>query len=144
MSCVTTTHTTDIPTLLRARGLRVTPQRRAVWTALEQSEPNHPSADDVLDRARRILPELSRGTVYNALRDFVDAGLLEPLDGHGVQRFDANPDPHQHFRCRSCGALHDVHPRGLEKLTLDAQGFTVERVRVVIEGLCPDCSRPTG
>ncbi|MGH2451043.1 MAG: Fur family transcriptional regulator [Candidatus Limnocylindria bacterium] len=138
---MTVTQTTDIPALLRARGLRVTPQRRAVWAALEESELNHPSADDVFDRARRNLPELSRATVYNALRDFVEAGLLAPLDGRGVQRFDANQDPHQHFRCLSCGALHDVHPRGLEKLTLDAKGFTVERMRVVIEGLCPQCSQ---
>ena len=127
--------------LLREHGLRVTPQRRAIWSAFEGGGAGHLSADEVLRRARRELPELSRATVYNALGELVASGLLEPLDGQGSQLYDANLAAHHHFRCRSCKRLSDVHPAGVERLRLDANGFRIEQTRVVFEGLCPDCSR---
>ncbi|HXH07961.1 MAG TPA: Fur family transcriptional regulator [Vicinamibacterales bacterium] len=126
--------------ILRRHGLRVTPQRRAVWTAV-MSAGGHVSADDVLRRARRRLPELSRATVYNALNEFVAAGLLAIVTGDGVQLYDPNLAPHHHFRCRACRRLFDVQPPGVARLgrALGRGGFTVEQTQVVFEGLCGDC-----
>jgi Fur family ferric uptake transcriptional regulator len=129
-----------VPELLRERGLRVTPQRRAVWCAFEAGSAGHLSADDVFRAASRELPELSRATVYNALNEFVAAGLLTAIEGAGVQLFDANVRPHHHFRCRSCRRLFDVHPSGIERLGLTEDGFAVERTKVLFEGLCGTCA----
>ncbi len=125
--------------LLREHGLRVTPQRRAIWSVFEGGAAGHLSADEVLRRARRELPELSRATVYNALGELVAAGLLQALDGRGSQLYDANVASHHHFRCRSCKRLYDVHPAGVERLQLGESGFRVEETRVVFEGTCPEC-----
>jgi Fe2+ or Zn2+ uptake regulation protein len=125
---------------LRAHGLRVTPQRRAIWGAFEGSAGAHLSADDVFQRARAELPELSRATVYNALGELVAAGLLGLVEGPGPQLYDANMQPHHHFRCRRCRRLYDVEPSGVESVRLAERGFTVERAHVLLEGLCPRCS----
>src|SRR5919112_544530 len=104
---------------LRMAGLRVTPQRRAVWAAFREGERGHLTADEVYEVARRELPELSRATVYNSLAELVRAELLQTVKGLGAVRYDSNLDPnHHHFHCRGCGRLYDVHPQGIENLQL--------------------------
>lgn len=131
-----------IADLLRARGLRVTPQRRAILTAFAEGDGGHLTADDVLRRARAELPELSRATVYSALGELVAAGLLSTVEGPGPQRYDRNLEPHQHFRCSACGALLDVQVAGLDALRPLERGFEVERTHVLLEGTCPRCAEP--
>lgn len=126
---------------MRGAGLRVTPQRRAVLETFAAGATGHLTAEEVYERASSELPELARATVYNALRDFVRAGLLRSVDGLGPVRYDPNLDEsHHHFHCLSCGGLHDIHPRGAEKVELTDEGFIVERTQVLLEGTCPKCA----
>ncbi|MEW6636488.1 MAG: Fur family transcriptional regulator [Actinomycetota bacterium] len=129
---------------LREAGLRVTPQRRAIWAAFGKGANGHLTAEEVFARARRELPELSRATVYNTLGALVRAGLLRAVEGRGAVLYDPNPDPsHQHFRCRSCDRLYDVRIEGVEDLHLaDARRFYIEGRVVTLEGLCPECLSP--
>lgn len=126
---------------LRKAGLRITPQRRAVWSAFEAGGNEHLTADEVLGRARGELPELSRATVYNTLAALVDRGLLRMIESRGAVLYDSNPDPtHHHFRCRSCDRLYDVHVEGVEGLKISGgHNFVVERKNVLLGGLCPAC-----
>src|SRR3954464_10743498 len=92
---------------LRMAGLRVTPQRRAVWAAFSGGENGHLTADDVYELARHELPELSRATVYNSLAELVRAKLLRTVKGFGAVRYDSNLDPdHHHFHCQGCDRLY--------------------------------------
>lgn len=130
---------------LRAAGLRVTPQRRAVWSAFAKETNEHLTADEVFERARRRLPELSRATVYNALAELVRAGLLQTVEGRGAVLYDSNLDPtHHHFRCRACDRLYDVHVEGVENLRISGdQGFVIDQKAISFTGLCPQCSSTT-
>lgn len=130
---------------LRSTGLRVTPQRRAVWAAFEGGTGDHLTADEAFARARRELPELSRATVYNTLAALVEAGLLRAVESRGAVIYDPNPDPtHQHFRCRKCDRLYDVRVEGIEGLKVsEDQNFVVDRKAVLFGGLCPSCSART-
>ncbi len=128
---------------LRARGLRMTPQRRAIADAFDSADSAarvHPSAEDVLAHARRLVPETSRATVYNTLRELVAEGdLLELAFEGGAARYDPNVDDgHHHFVCEHCGRMEDVHPRGVDGVRLDS-GHRISRVDVVFRGTCPDC-----
>jgi len=127
---------------MREAGLRVTPQRRAVWSAFGGGEDGHLAADEVFVRARRRLPELSRATVYNTLAAFVGAGMLQAVESRGAALYDPNPDPdHHHFRCRNCDRLYDVPVEGVEELRISGEeGFVVDRKTVLLSGLCPPCS----
>lgn len=127
---------------LRTAGLRVTPQRRAVWAAFRGGERGHLTADEVYEFARHELPELSRATVYNSLAELVRAELLQAVKGFGAARYDPNLDPdHHHFHCRRCDRLYDVHPQGIEDLKLlGKEGFVVDRKTVLFEGYCSLCS----
>lgn len=132
----------DFADQLRAAGLRVTPQRRAIWGAFHQGSSGHLTAEEVGARARHELPELARATIYKVLAELVRVGLLQMVEGPGAVHYDRNPDPeHQHFRCRRCERLYDVRPLGLAELGLpEGAGFRIERRTVVFEGVCPACA----
>lgn len=128
---------------IRETGMRVTPQRRAVWSAFGDDKNGHLSANEVFGRARRELPELARATVYNTLSAFVDAGLLQAVESRGAMLYDSNLDQgHHHFRCRNCDRLYDVHVEGVEDLRISGEEkFVVDQRTVLLRGFCPDCSR---
>jgi Fe2+ or Zn2+ uptake regulation protein len=150
MSTRSTTTPTDLgfAQLLRAHGLRATAQRRAIYSVFAdatsaESADVHMSAEEVFQQARVQLPELSRATVYNALGELAEAGLLGLVEGPGPRRYDANVMPHHHFRCRQCHQLHDVELDHVE-VTLRERGFKVQSSHVLLEGLCPRCAASPG
>ena len=98
----------DAGELLRARGLRVTPQRRAILGAFSHGDAEHLSADEIHARAAAVVPELGRGTVYAALAELTELGLLAARGSPEPVRYETNTEPHQHFRCRLCLRLFDV------------------------------------
>ena len=129
----------DVGALLRERGLRSTPQRRAILLAFRAGANEHLSADEVHARASRDLPDLGRGTVYATLAEFADAELLAAFGTSEPVRYETNTEPHDHFRCSLCLRLFD-----LATLTAGAQsmprGFTLERIETRAEGTCADCA----
>lgn len=129
----------QIVAVLHAHGLRVTAQRRAVCAAFENGRAGHLSADEVLRRARRITPGVSLATIYNTLSQFVAAGLLGTVQGPGYRLYDPNVTPHDHFRCRVCERLFDVHVQGIDHVTVTEPGYVVERASVILDGTCPSC-----
>lgn len=133
----------EIEERLRGAGLKVTAQRRAVWSAFASKDrEGHLTAEEVFERARKTLPELARATVYNALSELVRAGLLQVVEVRGALVYDANLDPeHHHFRCRSCNKLYDVHLEGADRLSIcGGEEFVVDRKSIMLGGLCPDCA----
>ena len=134
--------TTDPAARMRAAGLRVTPQRRAILGAFGGGATGHLTAEEVYELAGAELPELARATVYNTLGELVRVGLLRSVEGFGAVRYDPNLDEsHHHFRCLSCGRLYDVHPRGADRIELTDGEFMVERTQVLLEGTCAECAK---
>lgn len=129
---------------LRSRGWRVTPQRRAVAEVLA-GDHVHFTAEDVHDRARVAVPEISLATVYNTLGELVAMGeVLEVRAARGPVRYDPNVHTaHHHLVCTGCGKLLDVSPTGVEAVSLvgdQAHGFVIDDVDVTFRGRCPACA----
>ncbi len=129
---------------LRARGLRITPQRRAIVQALG-GDATHPSAQAIYERLRPEHPTMSFNTVYTTLWTLVESGVLRQMafDG-GRSRFDPNLAAHHHAVCTRCGAVRDVEPPdngpGRNKPARIA-GYRVEQVEWIYRGLCPACQK---
>ncbi|MBD0708286.1 MULTISPECIES: Fur family transcriptional regulator [unclassified Streptomyces] len=134
----------DLTARLRARGWRMTSQRRVVAEVLD-GEHVHLTADEVHARAVALLPEIARATVYNTLGELVALGEVAELSTDGrAKRYDPNARrPHQHLVCSGCGVIRDVHPAGDPLGDLppaERYGFTVAKVDMTYRGRCPDCS----
>jgi Fe2+ or Zn2+ uptake regulation protein len=139
---------TSTPLLERLRALdwRLTPQRRVIAEAMG-GEHVHLTAEEVLERARERLPEVSLATVYNTLNELVSMGEVKQVDaGGGPTRYDPNTqDGHHHLVCLKCGDLRDVHPHGLDALELARSqrfGYRLVNREVLFQGYCSDCGGP--
>ena len=132
----------EIRRRFRSHGLRVTPQRVAIYEALVNTS-SHPTADQVLASVRRCLPELSVNTVYYTLAALKKADLVQEVNhGHERARFDGNVEPHHHLVCRTCRTICDVHDEALDRIPLQAarsSHFAVTGHRVEIYGYCAAC-----
>ena len=124
-------------------GIRITPQRIAVYLALVQTS-KHPSADSVFRIVRKEMPNISFDTVNRTLNTFTDIGAAFVVEGSGdVKRFDANLQDHQHFKCIKCKRIIDFHHKSFDNVYLPQEireKFTVLRKTVYIEGICDKCS----
>ncbi|WP_344526244.1 Fur family transcriptional regulator [Streptomyces albiaxialis] len=138
----------DLLERLRARGWRMTAQRRVVAEVLA-GEHVHLAADEVLERASALLPEISRTTVYNTLGELVALGEVTEVSTIGrAKLYDPNAHrPHHHLVCTDCGTIRDVHPDGDLPAGLPESerfGFTVHAVEVTFRGRCADCRALSG
>ena len=126
----------------RSSGVRVTAQRLAVYRVLA-ADASHPTAEQVYARLRPEIPSLSPATVYRILESLEREHLIRRVSTtHGVARFDANMDAHQHVICRRCGHMTDLDVPALRAVTLDAKavpGFVVEGLDIQIVGRCTTC-----
>jgi methylated-DNA-[protein]-cysteine S-methyltransferase len=131
------TRSPDTAALLRSRGLRSTPQRRAILEAFKGGPYEHLSAEEVHSRASQAMPDLGRGTVYAALAEFTELGLLGAVGAPEPVRYEVNVDRHDHFRCRLCLRLFDIDLALTEPDGRD--GFRIERIELRAEGICKEC-----
>jgi methylated-DNA-[protein]-cysteine S-methyltransferase len=126
--------------LLRARGLRSTPQRRAILAAFRGGTAEHLSADEVYARATESVPDLSRGTVYATLAEFSELGLLSASGAPEPVRYETNTTHHSHFRCRLCLRIFDLSSGLQSPEEITDPGFSVERIDTRAEGICAECN----
>jgi len=129
---------------LKERGLKLTPQRRAIIDALVETRHLHPSADLVFREGKRIRAGLSLSTVYATLNAFCRNGLIRVLEFDRMEnRYELSFEEHVNLVCRACGIILDVgvpfsfDPEAVERET----GFQVLEKRLEYYGLCRDCAR---
>jgi Fe2+ or Zn2+ uptake regulation protein len=127
--------------VLHQRGLKVTPQRRLIFEALHDSL-QHPSADEIYEIVKEVMPDISVATVYHTINDLVSMGELVELDlGEGKSRYDPLTSQHQHLVCLGCHKVKDIlrNPDCVQLLPEEVNGYQIERCDVVFYGRCPDC-----
>lgn len=124
------------------RGLKMTPQRRAIIDYLQTAE-HHPTTDEVLKAVNETFPMTSRATVYNTINWLKEAGMLMEVFEAGCVRLDPNFDQHHHFVCRKCGKVEDV---GFDLIgDLGICGLpnhqTIESFEITLRGVCSACQK---
>lgn len=126
----------------KAKGLKVTPQRMAIYKALAETT-KHPTADDLFRQVARDYPMISPNTVYYTLSVLSTAGLVKEVNyWHDRTRFDANVTPHHHLICLSCRSIQDLQNESLDKLGMVSgipKNFYVTGHQVEFYGYCATC-----
>ncbi len=133
----------ELTDLFRDQGLRVTPQRQAIFRLL-QGNGAHPTVEALYESARGDMPTISLKTVYQTVHDLESMGQVELIHlGTGSVRVDPNVEhAHHHLVCTVCGRVRDVLV-DVSNLNVPAQerrGFTVSDVEVSFRGVCDDCA----
>ena len=124
---------------LRDLGLTPTMQRLAVLEFLEETT-SHPTADEVYSGIRAKHPTIARATVYNTLDALTKSGAILRLTvDPAAARYDADLEPHVHFRCRLCNRILDIHVDREDVVSEIAPGHQIESVRTYAFGICASC-----
>lgn len=130
----------ELTGLFRERGLKVTPQRQAIFDALCDNT-SHPTAEAIHATVTAAMPTISLRTVYQTLHDLVDMGEVAHVDvGTGSARFDPNLEPHHHLVCDGCATIVDVgiNGQGPSPIGCDPE-FVVTSTDIIFRGLCTHC-----
>ena len=123
-------------TWLTGAGLRPTRQRVALAELLVgDGQHRHVTAESLYDAARGRGDAVSLATVYNTLRAFCDAGVLQEITVDGSKSyFDTNTHDHPHFYWEGSGKVTDAAAERMQINNLpDApEGMEIASVDVVI------------
>ena len=126
----------------RTHDLKVTPQRVAIYKELIGTD-EHPSAERLYEKVRKIFPNISLDTVNRTLLTLSEIGAACIVEGSGdAKRFDGEFDKHQHFRCVECKKIIDFHCKAFDNIKVPAtiaKKFKVLRKTVYLEGICDAC-----
>lgn len=123
-------------------GKRYSRQRELIYEALKGTD-RHPTAEMVYQWLKPENPSLSLGTVYRNLNLLADEGIITRMP-FSVERYDANTEPHPHFRCEECSAVYDMdlpYDPALDDAALRASEYEVRGHEMVFYGLCGECRR---
>ncbi|MFY0681063.1 MAG: transcriptional repressor [Thalassovita sp.] len=122
---------------LAGAGLRPTRQRVALAALLVgDGQDRHVTAESLFSLVRDRGERVSLATVYNTLRAFCGAGLMQEVTVDGSRSyFDTNTHDHPHFFWEDTGELTDAPSEELEILRLPKapEGSEISAVDVVIK-----------
>ena len=121
---------------------RETKQKEAILNVLRRTD-SHPTADWIYDEVRKVIPNISKGTVYRNLKILKEDEEISELNLSGtVSRYEGNQKSHYHFRCEKCGRVFDLEEpvnKELDERIAKNTGFKVKYHQLEFRGICKDC-----
>ncbi len=132
----------DFPMTCRNAGLKVTPQRSAIFAMLAATD-SHPSPEEVYSAIRKSTPSISLATVYKILELFHNRGFIRRVSTlDQVTRYDANVEPHHHLICSHCGRIQDIDVEAIAGRPPEMPmlpDFQVSDYEIQFHGACSEC-----
>jgi Fur family transcriptional regulator, ferric uptake regulator len=133
----------DVRASLRARGLRWTPQRRALLDVLRETD-GHVTGAELVELCRARDAETTPSTVYRTLDVLEELGIVRHSHGRdGREEFHVAPtSEHGHATCEGCGTVLELDAEDVAGLTtsLRRRGFSVDLSHLAVGGTCRDCA----
>ena len=138
------TTTEPLVEALGEAGFRLTGPRRVVAELIAERS-GHFTANDLIAEAQERDLGIGRATIFRALDLFTELQLLERIDlPNGDHAYvPCLPDyHHHHVICQRCARVTEVQDLGLGGAIADMErktGWTVQKHRLELYGLCPEC-----
>ncbi|MDP9331085.1 MAG: transcriptional repressor [Actinomycetota bacterium] len=137
----------DVMDELRTRGLRMTPQRRAIVSEVMRTV-GHISPTVIARKVQGEMPGVNASTVYRTLTLLEEVGVLSHSHLEtGAEYHRAEEAEHVHLTCGRCGrddALSLAEAKTLQQLIRTHHGFEADLTHFAITGLCVDCAAALG
>ncbi|MBD3255661.1 MAG: hypothetical protein GF383_11255 [Candidatus Lokiarchaeota archaeon] len=127
--------------LLKKKGLKITPQRTAVYEAVMNSH-NHPSAEEIYAKVSKRFENISLSTVYQILHLLEDLGEIAQIEIDGIQRYENQTKFHIHAICPRCKKVDDLYSESIKEFWyLISEEFNFEPINqeIKITRYCQDC-----
>ncbi len=129
----------NVEAYLKEHGIKPSYQRIRIFEYLIKHQ-NHPNVDAIYRELSQDIPTLSRTTVYNTMKLFMEKKIVQMITIEDTEtRFDAAMDAHGHFKCTVCGRIFDVHVDLSGMKVDDLNEFRVDETHLYFKGVCDDC-----
>jgi len=129
---------------MKAKGLKLTPQRRAIVEAVVRTSLSHPAASLIYQEARKKFSGLSLSTVYSTLSELSKHGIIKMLEYDRMEnRFEGNIEVHINLVCKGCKKIIDYQlPVFIDpKEVIKTASFLVTDTRLEYYGYCQECTK---
>lgn len=124
---------------LEEHGIRSSSQRILMLQYLEKSE-NHPTADRIYVDLSKKLPSISKATVYNNLKLFLNKGIIKEVNIDNSEiHYEMMMDNHAHFICRKCKKVDDLEITNIDIDLTNIMDYEIESQDIFLRGLCDKC-----
>jgi Fur family ferric uptake transcriptional regulator len=134
--------TPDVIEVLRGRGLRMTPQRRAIVAEIMRTH-GHISPTALARKVQGEMPGVNPSTIYRTLSLLEEVGVLAHAHMEsGAEYHRAEEAGHVHLTCSNCGSEDDLsidEAEALIRVIERHHGFHPDLTHFAISGLCAEC-----
>lgn len=124
---------------LEENGIRPSSQRILMLQYLEESK-SHPTADKIYVDLSKRLPSISKATVYNNLKLFLNNGIIKEVNIDNSEiHYEMMMDNHAHFVCRKCKKVEDLEISNINIDLSHISDYEIESQDIFLRGLCNEC-----
>jgi len=134
----------EVITKLKEKGLKVTPQRIAIYEAIIKLN-NHPTAENIIEYIRINHPHISVATVYKILDTLAANRLINKVKTESdYMRYDVVMKCHHHIYYSDSDIIEDYNNDDLSKMLKEffmkntISGFKIEDIKLQITGKYTD------
>ncbi|WP_139904430.1 Fur family transcriptional regulator [Clostridium thermarum] len=134
---------------LKAKGYKLTPQRRAIVDCIVSSEGKHLTAEEIYDLVKEDCAEIGLATVYRTIAMLEELGIVSRLElGDNISRYEIVHEEenhqHHHLICNNCSKVLEVEGDLLDILEQNIEEkykFKIKNHSVRFFGICYECSK---
>lgn len=128
---------------LKAKGMKLTPQRIAVIEAFAAHALLHPSANIIYEEAKKKRAGISLSTIYYTLHELAKNGIITILEFEKMDnRHEGNTEAHIHLICKECKKIIDIFPHVFNPGEIVKNvDFLVTDMRFEYYGYCVQCRK---
>ena len=135
----------NIKKVFQDKGVKPTYHRIKIMEYLANSK-THPTADKIYENIVRSIPTVSKTTVYNTLKIFVEKEMISELTITGSEtHYDTLDEDHHHFYCMKCKQIYDMESACdytcSKKEKID--GNEIHSYQCYYKGICKNCLKNT-
>ena len=129
----------NVEAYLKEHGIKPSYQRIRIFEYLIRHK-NHPNVDAIYQELSKDIPTLSRTTVYNTMKLFMEKKIVQLISIEDTEtRYDAEVEAHGHFKCTICGSIYDVHADLAEMKVEGLDTFRINETHLYFKGVCDQC-----
>lgn len=125
-------------------NFKITNQRQIIKDFVENNY-NHPSVEEIYEHVKKILPRISKKTVYLNLEFLSNQKLIREIKIKGTQKYEPSIEKHSHFICKKCSKIIDLNfydeDKYLESIKNKIKDLEIESSNISFYGLCSKCKQ---
>ena len=113
-------------------------QQRETVKKIVRGTNSHPTAEWVYTQTKKVIPNISLGTVYRNLKTLQETGQINMIHDGPVARYDWNLEAHHHLKCIECGEIVDINKidTNVKNFVEKNYEFKVSEIDLTISGTC--------